>query len=101
MHSPGPTYPQFADATRDPVRRRRPPTRRGSRRADTRDIRCHACGALLAREQDGAIRIDRGGYEATFEVDDHLCCRLRCYQPWCRTLNVVDVSQRRIEAERA
>ena len=81
--------------------RRSPHERPGPGGTGPGDIRCRACGALLARFRDDAVTIERGDYEAAFEVDDHLLCRLRCYMRWCRTLNVVHVSRRSVEVEPA
>jgi hypothetical protein len=51
------------------------------------EIRCRACGALLAKAQDDALTFKRGDLQATFEGDFR--ASVVCYRPSCRTLLVL------------
>jgi hypothetical protein len=51
-----------------------------------RELRCPACGALLARIEAGAVRLSRGGLQAAFHGVFH--ASLVCHRPCCRRLTV-------------
>ena len=53
------------------------------------EIRCLACGRLLAKLANGTLTVQRGDVQATFDGDFH--ASFVCYQPRCRRLNVVSV----------
>lgn len=53
------------------------------------DVRCTACGKLLARLRDGVLTIQRGELQVTFDGDFR--ASLVCHQPRCRQLNLVRV----------
>ena len=101
MYRPRPAHFLPANTARNVVPRRGPPMRPGSRRTDPGDIRCGCCETLLAREEDGAITVDRGGQKSVFRPDEGGSCYLICHQPWCRALTIVHVSRRGIEVEPA
>jgi hypothetical protein len=54
---------------------------------DAREIRCAACGSLLARIRGGALVIKRGDLQAT--VAGQLHAELICYRLTCRRTTVV------------
>ena len=56
---------------------------------DEMDVRCSACGKLLAKARDGALVIQRGDLLATF--DGHFRASLTCSRPGCGQKNVVVV----------
>jgi phage FluMu protein Com len=53
------------------------------------DVRCSACGKLLAKLRDGVLAVQRGDLQATF--DGEFRASIVCGQPRCRRLNVVRV----------
>lgn len=56
---------------------------------DAREIRCTACGSLLAKVRGGALVIQRGDLQAT--VAGQLQAELICYRRTCRRTTVVHV----------
>lgn len=52
------------------------------------DVRCTACGALLAKQEPTGLSIRRGDLQAT--IDGAYRVTLVCYRPRCRTLNIVE-----------
>jgi phage FluMu protein Com len=60
---------------------------------DAKDVRCTACGKLLARVRDGVLTIQRGELQVTF--DGTFRASFVCYQPRCRRLNFVRVRSHR------
>ena len=56
---------------------------------EARDVRCSACGKLLARLHDGCLTVQRGDLQATFDGDFR--ASFVCNKPTCRRLNVVRV----------
>jgi hypothetical protein len=56
---------------------------------DAREIRCTACGSLLAKLAGGALVIQRGDLQAT--VAGQLQAELVCYRRTCRRTTVVHV----------
>lgn len=56
-------------------------------RRDVQEVRCIACNVLLAKLEQGALNIQRGDLEATF--DGEFRASLVCYRPRCRKLNVI------------
>jgi phage FluMu protein Com len=56
---------------------------------DARDIRCTACGKLLARMCDGVLTIQRGELQVT--IDGEFRASFVCSQPRCRRLNLISV----------
>jgi hypothetical protein len=54
------------------------------------DVRCSACGKLLAKGQDGVLTIQRGELRATF--DGRFRASIVCGGPRCGQRNVVLVS---------
>jgi phage FluMu protein Com len=55
-----------------------------------REIRCTACNVLLAKLERGALNIQRGDLQASFDGEFH--ASLVCYRPRCRRLNVIRMS---------
>ena len=53
----------------------------------TREVRCSACRALLARLEDDELRIRRNDLQV--HIDGCSRVSIVCYQARCRTLNVV------------
>jgi len=51
------------------------------------DVRCVACGKLLAKAQDGLLTIQRGDLCATF--DGRFRASIVCGRPGCGQRNVV------------
>jgi hypothetical protein len=47
------------------------------------------CGRLLAKMSNGALTLQRGDVQATFDGEFH--ASFVCYQPRCRRLNVVRI----------
>ena len=58
--------------------------------AGSADVRCEACGALLARIDASGLCIRRGDLEAC--IDGRFRARLTCYRPRCKRLNQVRVT---------
>lgn len=58
---------------------------------DSIDVRCTGCGVLLAKRVRGALSIERGDLQATF--DGEFCASLVCYRPRCRKLNVLRIKE--------
>jgi len=58
----------------------------------SQEIRCVACGRLLAKLTNGALTVQRGDVQATFDGDFH--ASFVCYQPRCGRLNVVCIRSR-------
>jgi hypothetical protein len=63
-----------------------------SRRTRGQEARCKVCGALLCCLDENGLTIRRGDLQAT--MDGRFRATLVCYQPRCRTLNVLQVSPR-------
>lgn len=63
---------------------------RTASRVEVKEVRCTACGALLATLERGALTIRRGDMQATFDGDFH--ASLVCYRPACRKLNVLRIA---------
>ena len=57
------------------------------------DVRCDACGALLARIDTGGLCIRRGDLEA--RIEGRFQAHLTCYRPRCKRLNRVQVTTER------
>jgi len=51
------------------------------------DVRCSACGKLLAKAQDGLLTIQRGDLRASF--DGRFRASIVCGRPGCGQKNVV------------
>ena len=51
------------------------------------EVRCSACGKLLAKAQDGLLTIQRGDLRATF--DGRFRASIVCSRPGCGQQNVV------------
>jgi hypothetical protein len=60
---------------------------------DELDVRCSACGKLLAKARDGSLVIQRGDLRATF--DGQFRASLTCSRPSCGHKNVVVVVSQR------
>lgn len=58
-----------------------------------RDIRCGACGILIARIDGGTLTVCRGGLQLT--VEDGKRASFVCYRPGCGALGVVELESRR------
>jgi phage FluMu protein Com len=56
---------------------------------ESREIRCAGCGSLLAKVVGGALHLQRGDLQATFDGEFH--ASIVCYRARCRKLNVVRV----------
>ena len=56
------------------------------------DLRCRACGTLLAREDGGQIVIRRGDLQATLVASDGHAAVV-CYRPTCGELNLFSVTR--------
>ena len=56
---------------------------------ELQDVRCSACGKLLAKLHDGSLTLQRGDLQATFDGDFR--ASFICNRPSCRRLNVVRV----------
>ena len=56
-------------------------------RTQPREVRCTACGILLATVGEAGLVIRRGDLQAT--IDGELRAALVCYRRTCRRLNVV------------
>ena len=54
---------------------------------ETREIRCTACGSLLAKLADGALTIQRNDLQVAFDGDFRMS--IICYRAKCRRLNVL------------
>lgn len=65
-------------------------SRRNLRANKDKELRCAACGVLLAKEEAGALSIRRGDLQAT--IDGEFRASLVCYRPRCRKLNVFRLS---------
>jgi hypothetical protein len=63
------------------------------------EIRCVACGRLLAKLTNGALTVQRGHVQATFDDDFH--ASFVCYQSRCGRLNVVCIRSRDNERRRS
>jgi phage FluMu protein Com len=61
----------------------------GAMENEAQDVRCTACGKLLARLRDGVLTIQRGEMQVT--IDGDYRASFVCYQPRCRRLNLIDV----------
>ena len=57
------------------------------------DVRCEACGALLARIEAGGLCIRRGDLEAS--IQGRFQAHLTCYRPRCKRRNRVQVTTER------
>jgi phage FluMu protein Com len=55
------------------------------------EVRCLRCNVLLAKIERGALTIQRGAFEASFEGKFRAV--LLCYRPRCRKLNVLRLPQ--------
>ena len=53
------------------------------------DVRCSACGKLLARLSDGCLFLQRGDLQVS--IDGDFRASFVCSKPGCRRLNVVRV----------
>ena len=51
------------------------------------EVRCKACGVLLAKLDDAGLSVRRGELQVT--VDGEFHASIVCYRPRCRTLNVL------------
>jgi len=60
---------------------------------DEMDVRCSACGKLLAKARDGSLVIQRGDLRATF--DGQFRASLTCSRPGCGQTNVIVVVSQR------
>jgi phage FluMu protein Com len=56
---------------------------------EVQDVRCAACGKLLARMRDGQLMVQRGDLQATF--DGEFQAAFVCGQPRCRHLNLLRI----------
>jgi phage FluMu protein Com len=56
---------------------------------EERDVRCSACGKLLAKVRDGQLTLQRGDMQATF--DGEFRAAFICHRPSCRRLNLVRI----------
>lgn len=56
---------------------------------EVQDVRCSACGKLLARIREGVLMVQRGDLQATF--DGEFQAAFVCGQPRCRRLNTVRI----------
>ncbi|MBI3184652.1 MAG: hypothetical protein HYZ28_21150 [Myxococcales bacterium] len=59
-------------------------------RTQPREVRCKACGILLAAVDESGLTIRRGELQATFDGEFHAA--LVCYRRSCRKLNVLRLS---------
>ena len=59
-------------------------------RTQPREVRCSACGILLATIDESGLVIRRGDLQATFDGELHAA--LVCYRRSCRKLNVLRLS---------
>jgi phage FluMu protein Com len=60
---------------------------------EVEDVRCTACGKLLARLRDGVLALQRGDLQASFNGDFQ--ASFVCPGPRCRRLNLVSVRSHR------
>jgi hypothetical protein len=58
-----------------------------------KDIRCRACGVLLAKLDETGLSIRRGDLQAT--IDGTFRASVVCYKPGCRTLTILNLSTER------
>jgi len=56
---------------------------------DSQEVRCTACGKLLAKLREGLLTVQRGDLQIS--LDGEFRASFVCYQPRCRRLNVVRV----------
>lgn len=61
----------------------------GFRPRPTEEVRCSACGILLATLNNGGLTVRRGELQIT--VDGRFHASIVCYRPRCHTLNVLTV----------
>jgi phage FluMu protein Com len=56
---------------------------------EVQEVRCSACGRLLAKLRDGLLMLQRGDLEVT--IDGEFSAAFVCSRPRCHRLNVVRV----------
>jgi phage FluMu protein Com len=56
---------------------------------EVQDVRCSACGKLLAKLQEGSLMLQRSDLKVT--IDGEFSAAFICGHPNCRHLNVIRV----------